>query len=174
MRTLKTIFLKLLNNTPYLVIILLLFYIFNNTPQPPLRKSKGTIVVDKPKPIKVVKYDKKKLKKFKTEAQKIDHLTEELSTKVYKETYKDENATIIITDTVSGILHSQRVDYDIKPIVRKPKFVLSVGMGVSLNANNQQIYGFLGMKNSKGYELQIGMDTQKTIYIGLKKDIFTR
>jgi hypothetical protein len=147
----------------------------------------------KPKPIyikdptddKELQYLHAKINELLTDVEKKDFLLSQLSTKAYNKTYSDKDVSITVIDTVSGKLLNQDVIWTIKPkqievkevtITKelKPRFVLSVGGGVIVNPINQQLYGFLGMKNAKGYELQLGITTNKACMIGLKKDLFTK
>jgi hypothetical protein len=153
----------------------------------------GTFTNPKPKPIyikepaddKELQFLHGKINELLTDVEKKDFLLSQLSTKVYNKTYSDKDVEITVIDTISGKILHQDVIWTIKPkeievkevtITKelKPRFSLSVGGGVIVNPINQQFYGFLGMKNAKGYELQLGMTTDKGYMIGVKKDLFTK
>jgi hypothetical protein len=149
----------------------------NSNPQP--------IYISQPVNDKQLEYLYSKIADLQDENQKVNYLLSQLSTKTYNKTYSDKDVSITVTDTVSGKLLNQDVKWTIKPqkvevkevtITKqvKPKFTLSVGGGVRFNPINQQVYGVLGLKNAKGYELQLGVDTDKTYFIGVKKDLISK
>jgi len=152
----------------------------------------GTFNNQNPKPIyikepaddKELQFLHAKINELLTDVEKKDFLLSQLRTKAYNKTYSDKDITITVIDTVSGKLLNQDVIWTIKPkqievkevtITKelKPRFVLSVGGGLMYGIE-PELYGVVGVKNAKGYELQLGITTDKAYMIGLKKDLFTK
>jgi hypothetical protein len=107
----------------------------------------------------------------------------------YKHVYKDSTgvAEITVSDSIAGRLLGQVVDIKIKErevkyqekvvtttITKtlKPSFVLSMGVTAVSGLNGS--YGVeVGIKNSKGLNLDLGYDSNKNFTVGIKKDVFT-
>lgn len=119
---------------------------------------------------------------------KRDKILEALALRVYEKKYEDSTVTITVRDSINGRLKSQNVNWKIKPqkvsyfektITHKlkPKFVFSAGLGITSRLDslaNPQLQGVLGFKSKKGYELQLGISTDKRFNLTLKKDLFTK
>ena len=107
----------------------------------------------------------------------------------YVKTYRDSTgvAEITVTDSVKGTLLNQIVGIKIKErevrytekIITnnsvtklKPSFVLSAGVKM-ISGLNGSIGAEVGLKNSKGVNLELGYNSNKNFTIGIKKDIFT-
>lgn len=156
----------------------------------------GTFNISQPTPIyisqpqndKQIEWLYEKMNELQDDNQKLNYLLSQLSTKLYDKTYEDKDVSITVSDSVSGKLLNQSVKWKVKPQEiqvkeihttekLKPKFTISAGFGVasqySLNAT-PTANAFFGLKNKKGYELILGIDTKKTYQLGLKKDLFTK
>ena len=107
----------------------------------------------------------------------------------YQHTYKDSTgvAEVTVYDSISGKLIGQRVNIKVKErevkysekVINnntvtklKPSFVLSAGVRMTSGVNGS--YGAeIGLKNSRGYNLEIGYNSRENFTVGIKKDIFT-
>lgn len=109
--------------------------------------------------------------------------------KTYLNTYKDSTgvAEVTIKDSLKGSLISQIVDIKVKErdvevkekiitntitIKQKPKFSLALGMKTAIGINSN-VGAEATIKNSRGWNLDLGYNTNKQITIGIKKDIIT-
>ena len=114
-------------------------------------------------------------------------LLEIIAKKEYAEIYEDSIVKIQVKNTVeNGKKTAETVNWTVKKSFidyyekkytykLKPKFVLSAGLGVDSYLSeeaNPQLKAVVGLKNKKGYELQLGYTTDKRASITLKKDIF--
>jgi hypothetical protein len=107
----------------------------------------------------------------------------------YLRTYKDSTGVteVTVSDSIAGRLLGQTINIKVKErevkytekvitnnsvTKLKPSFVLSAGVSMVSGVNGS--YGFeVGLKNSKGINLELGYDSNKNFTIGIKKDIFT-
>ena len=120
--------------------------------------------------------------KTKDSLQKLKLYVDAITTRTYKETFKDSTQTIEVTSTVQGKLLEQKLVYHINPytlpvevtipIETKNKFKVFAGAEVGLPLDGTLINlspvvkGTLLFKNSKDNILSIGVDTRTTIWAG--------
>lgn len=109
--------------------------------------------------------------------------------RTYKNTYTDSTgvASVTVFDSVSGKLLEQAVNIHVKEreikykekiitntetIKKKPNFILSAGLSTTTGV--KPIYGAeITLKNSTGWNLDLGYNLEKQITIGIKKDLIT-
>jgi len=139
------------------------------------------IPVGENKRVDVDSFWKKKYEEA-TQRQKDSLYSEAIRVRTYKDTLLNDDKIIITGDArTRGSLLDFKVDYKIKErtLSYTPKVVyrrptLSAGIGVSAGVptqlpNNFTMKGDIYFENRKGNGFSVGYDTNKTIWVGLRK-----
>lgn len=143
----------------------------------------------------IYKADPKLLKQYidlEDENQRLKKYAEAVTKSLYERTYvsADSIVKIIVKDSVTGTLDFQSVDFNVserevlfkekivtKTIEKRPDFSLSLGAGIripTLLSEASSIEVVIGMKSRKGFNYQLGVDTNKAFRFMLTKDIFIK
>ena len=119
-------------------------------------------------------------------------LVQPIISRTYENTYtsNDSVATVTVKDSiVNGFLKQQDVSFLVKErpieykeaivtktVTKKPSLAISLGAAVRGSQDTfdkPSVVGLVGIRNKNGLEILLGYDTNKTITIGIKKDLVT-
>lgn len=131
-----------------------------------------------------------KIAKLKDDNARLYFLLDEMKTKVYDTTYHFDRGSVRVKDSIQGNLLGRDLkfmiddfQYQEKTITNTttkkmyPKWAVSVGIttGAQTDFNfvqNPFLGAEIGIRNAKGYTLELGYNTEKQVHITLSKTLF--
>lgn len=148
-----------------------------------------------PDPVVVIKADQGLVDDYlalQDENERLQKYIEAITKRFYEQTYTTEDSLVTVTvrDSVTGTLDFQNVDFTVREqeieyqektviqtIEKYPDFILSAGAGVKAPMQPDGTFSFeaaLRARTKKGWNYEVGLDTNKELRLTLTKDIFVK
>jgi len=103
-------------------------------------------------------------------------LKERLALREFSQNFDDDNINAVVSGVSSGIVHKVKLDYTTKEKkmeVRQPILILGgVTVGATKNFDKNVISTSAGVQLRNGKQLEVGLDTEQRILVGVKAPIF--
>lgn len=103
-------------------------------------------------------------------------LKERLALREFSQNFDDDNINAVVSGVSSGIVHKVKLDYTTKEKkmeVRQPILILGgVTVGATKNFDKNVISARAGVQLRNGKQLEVGLDTEQRILVGVKAPIF--
>lgn len=103
-------------------------------------------------------------------------LKERLALREFSQNFDDDNINAVVSGVSSGIVHKVKLDYTTKEKkmeVRQPILILGgVTVGSTKNFDKNVISASAGVQLRNGKQLEVGLDTEQRILVGVKAPIF--
>lgn len=103
-------------------------------------------------------------------------LKERLALREFSQNFDDDNINAVVSGVSSGIVHKVKLDYTTKEKkmeVRQPILILGgVTVGATKSFDKNVISTSAGVQLRNGKQLEVGLDTEQRILVGVKAPIF--
>ena len=103
-------------------------------------------------------------------------LKERTALREFSKTFDNDNINAVVSGVSSGIVHKVKLDYTTKEKkmeVRQPILILGgVTVGATKNFDKNVISTSAGVQLRNGKQLEVGLDTEQRILVGVKAPIF--